>query len=114
MYHYIKSVDPEVAINLHRPQRDKNINPISNENMREIAKAFQIPGYNDALANKVRDYYNSTFDRIKKEYNQLQGSWGSNGPNAPIQDQKWSALAWTQKFGVGFYMAYKGLLFNRA
>lgn len=112
MYHYVKAVDPEVAINLDKPREDKSMNPVSDENMRGIARAVQNSGFNDSLVKKIRDYFNNEFREMKEEYNGLQGSWGSNGPNAPIEDEKWGALQWTQKFGVGYYVAYKGLLFK--
>lgn len=111
MEEFIKSVDSDAGKNLTSPSPNRDTDPVSLENQREIQRALSNKGHNDALVLKIQKFYNGDFVQCKDEYNEWMKSLGSKGPNAPIENEKWGKLALKQKFGVGYYMAHKRLLF---
>jgi hypothetical protein len=111
MESFMRSIDSEVATNLRDLNKDTNND--STKHLQEIGHALHTPGFNDPLVAKLKNYFENKFNKeAKEEYNKLQKELGTKGPNAPIQDQKWGALTYEQKYGIGHFMNYKGLLFN--
>lgn len=107
----MRSIDSDVATNLRDLNKDTNIDPT--KHLQEIGHALRTPGFNDPLVTKIKGYFEKEFNKeAKEEYNKLQKELGSKGPNAPIQNEKWGALTFAQRYGIGHFMIHKGLLFN--
>ncbi|CEJ61123.1 hypothetical protein PMG11_09665 [Penicillium brasilianum] len=111
MESFMRSIDSDVATNLRDLNKDTNIDPT--KHLQEIGHALRTPGFNDPLVTKIKGYFEKEFNKeAKEEYNKLQKELGSKGPNAPIQNGKWGALTFAQRYGIRHFMIHKGLLFN--
>lgn len=109
----MKSIDSDVATNLRDLNKDAFKDNDSGKHLIEIGNALKTPGFNDPLVTKIKSYFENQFNNeAKEEYNKLQKELGPKGPNAPIQNQKWGALTFKEKFGIGHFMVHKGLLFK--